>query len=1096
MSYVLLRRTILVNNTGVGAPFVATEVWYDDVKRKPFARQFDSQTNDPFELAKDTEVSRYTVRNGLQHLVKYNGNGSVYTEPLRQASTGIGTALKLKLIPESVGATDQNASDACFDLTGQFGLPPYQLEVTGQRGNANGYYKTAVSQLEIYPVRFYNLATGEYFLKVTDATGDFRTQLLTIGVAPYGYPRGTSLADAITAGRLFRRWWLSNELRVELRNYSDSQGTTNFTLPYGTPVDAYLLPGSNGATWRQVYADGIGGVFEAGVYFVDTSTAATSSLELDNIIQFNPDTTAEQNGGALIEVQGGVMPLSFTLTGAGVTQTNATGIFDGLAAGTYSVVVRDALAGKVSASFMLEDRYRLWRYTDYDDYDGTPMRVEFWRRDYAGAADTICLTDQAVVISSDGLAGEFGGQGDLPPLVGTSAEVNVLAEPDLFEPIVLGDDRNCRVDYYHNGLLHFRGYVKPNIFTQPLLGGLQPTTVIATDGLASLKNEDMRGHIGQRLGGHRPVLNTLLHCLSRCQIALPVQIFTNRRDVAMATMDAPELVTTTNRTGYYDAEKDEADNQYSVVNALGQLLGGTLVQRQGTWQLRSAQEAAVDAPGRAYRPAGTPVGDVVALAPSGTILPPGPARWHWLEASQTKQVRPGWKSLIGTTNAGWLENAFWQGEVFNDEYAWLDDYSKLRGTNGWYAPPGKSFPLVLQRVGEKGKDHSTLWPRSTAFSLRDGRFLISPPLPLAAGLEAVPAVLRFTGKLVPADYYLDYDSNAVAMPTTAAKAYLPYEVLIDGHSTGIQLAEFVRVEGSNAKDTVFEVELPPLPSQALGATMQVYSWHAPDTNLFRDAAGYSPFVSYKKGDVVRDYYAQGQNLFVARRDQATYPSNQPPAVFLPPAEWAPVEATDRARGNLLITSVGIQLRPQGATWEAEDNFRADGPGGTVRPTEPLKVYHPDVPIDAGLFAGNLYAFGKGVGNTDGVMTTSWARAIDLDAAPLLQANVFDGLALRANNARLLTGVIRHKSILPPYLLDSVDAPTDVPGRRFFVGSTTWRTRAAETEVSLIEIGPSNALVVQWPSGARIVHQAYLHPSGVYLPYLRAARGGRIRARHP
>jgi hypothetical protein len=1091
MAYILLRRTIIRNPTGSSA-FTETCDFFDTVARKPYSTKTGTQQNNPFELTKGDEVYRYEYRPGKTRLVLYDGNGSVYTQNITLPSTGVGTALALKLIPASVGATDQDASDACFDLTGQFGVAPYQLEVTGQGGNATGYYQTATSQLEIYPVRFYNLKTGQYFLKVTDATGDFRTQLVDIGVTFYGYPRGTALADSLD-GRLYRKWWLANELRTELRNYSSSQGTTSFTLPYGTLVDAYLLPGSNGTVWRQVYADGGIGAFGAGVYLVDTSTASTSTLELENLILFNPDTTAEQNGGAIVEVQAGIGPLQFTLSGGAVPIINTTGRFDRLPKGDYQVLVTDALGTKLTVLFTLTDRYRFWKYESYFDLDGTPHRVELWRRDFSGLPSRVQGAGQPVIHKSDGLQSALGGQGDLPSAVNTSVELNFLAEIDLFEEVVLGDDRNCRCDYYYNGKLYFRGYVKPNIYTAPLLDGLQPVSIIATDGLADLKTTDMLGHRGQRLSGHRPVLHTLLHCLSRCQISLPVQIYTNRRDSAMATLDAPEEVATTNRTGYYDEEKGEPADQRTVVDALAQLLGGTLVQREGMWQIRSALEASLNAPGRAYLPAGTPLGDVTAVAPTNTILSPGKNRWHWLDSAQTKQVRPGWKSLKGEADAGWLKNALPAGNVFSDVNAWLSDFSQLQSVNGWHPPVGVSFPLVLLRVGEKGKDHSTLWPRSFGLSVRDDRYLTSPALPLASGLEAVPAFLTFTGKLAPTEYYVDYDNKPLPSPTTAAVATLPYEVVIDGHSSGVKLAEFKLVPSTSGADQTVEIPLEALPSGAQTAVLRVYSWQAPATNLFTSASAYSPFVDYKKGDVARDDYNQGKNLFVARRDQAASPGGKPPAQLQPPEEWARIEPVDAATGQLLVTSVGVQLRPQNATWDGEDNFRADGPGGTVRPTEPLKSYHTDVPLSAGLFSGNLFAFGRGVGLLDGTQTTSWARSIDKAASPLFEANVLDSLALRANNAWLIPGTIRHDHCAPPLLLDSVDSPNDAPSKRFLVGASTWDTQAARCEVSLLEIGASGALDL--PDGARLTHEAYQYAPGKYAFRVRGVHGGGRRRIH-
>jgi hypothetical protein len=560
----------------------------------------------------------------------------------------------------------------------------------------------------------------------------------------------------------------------------------------------------------------------------------------------------------------------------------------------------------------------------------------------------------------------------------------------------------------------------------------------------------------------------------------------------MATVDAPEELATTNRTGYWDEEKNEPADQRTVVDALTQLLGGTLVQRGGAWEIRSALEAALDAPGRAYQPAGTPVGDVVAYTPTGTILPPGPSRWHWLLANQRKQTRSGWKSLTGSTDAGWLENAFWPGNVFSDPYAWLDDYQRLRGTSGWFADPGVQFPLVLQRVGEKGKDHSTLWPRSGTLNGRDGRWLNSPTLPLAAGLEAVPAVIRFTGKFVPTDYYVDTEGVTLLAPSAAKQATLPYELVIDGHATGLQLATFDLAKGSEAKDTTFEAPLAALPSGALSATLRVYTWLAADTGLLDQATDLANAqgLVFVKDSLVKSDFGTGGNyrLFIAKRDFVAPPLTNTD-------DWFEVVSGNASSGELLITSVAIQLQPQNATWDGEDNFRADGPGGNVRPTEVLKTYHPDVPISAGLFSNNLDAFGKGVGLLDNTMTTSWARAVDKNATPLFEANTLDSLALRANPSRLLMGTIRSKSVAPPLLLDTIDTPfDDTHGRRFLVASATWDTKAATVDVSVIEIGKGADAEFTWPDGARITHRSYPFSPGRYLPYIRVVRGG-IRVRH-
>jgi hypothetical protein len=1084
--YIQLRRTLTLNNTGTGAPFTATVAYFDTVLRKPYYTQLPSQVNDPAELNKDDEVYRYEFKPGRVRGVYYNGNGSVYTKNLSGASV---SSLAVKADTTTPYTEADDSADASVDLTGRLGVPPYQIILTGTLGNASAnYHQTGVSPSENYPVRFFNMPQGEYVAIVRDALNNIAP--LDIKVLPgTGKARGTLLVQQAFAFIYSLNIWRFNNLDVKYYPSFEKLVDKDLLLPYGQYVDGFLLPGSNGKIWRQVYSDGKGGV-----YFVDTDTTPKSQLELDNLIIFNPDTP-NGLGGFIVEVNATAGPPTFTLGG----QTNTTGRFDSLPAGTYPVQVSDAIGAKLTVLVSLACRYALRWVLNFDDLHGTPLRFELWVRDYVGPVETLFGGgSNPVILKSDGLSSDLGGQGDVPPVVGTSCELSLLVKPGTLESVLLSDDRECRCDVYRAGQLEFRGYVQPDVYSEPLLSGLVKIALTATDGLASLKDVDFLGHIGQRLYNHRPILHNLLHCLSRTGIALPLQFFVNRRDATMADDDAPELVATTNRTGYWDESKNEPENQRAVTDALAQALGGTLCQRGGTWQVRSALEALVDAPGRAYLPAGTGDGFPIALAPTATVTPSRVGPLHWLDGSQLKRVRAGWKSLTGQTDAGWLKNAFPSGAVFSDKNAWLPDFSKLRPVAGWHPAPGATFPLIFTRAGDKGSDYSTLWPRSFNGSQADGRYLESPLLPLAAGTEAVPAVLTFSGKLVPTDYYQDAQGNSYVAPITPDKAVLPYEILIDGQSTGQRLAEFKQVASSATKDLTFEAVLPSLPSTAGGAVLRLYSWFATETDLLATSKVFVPsgLGIFQKDDVVRYDFGTGvYRLFVARQDNALgFALLSGPSVYS--AFFYEIPATNAASGQFLLSSVAVQLRPQGATWEAEDNFRADGPAGTVRPTEVLKVYHPDPPLSAGLFGGNLFAFGRGVGLLDGTQPTSWARKIDLKPTPLFEANVHDGLALRTGSSRLVTGALHYAS--PPRLLDTLDLPYDIPGRRFFVASTAWNMRPEEVDVSLTEIGPGADApdpLLALPDGVRVIHKLYEYKPGFFTPVVRMTQDGRVRVRH-
>ncbi|MGI4866568.1 MAG: hypothetical protein ACRYFZ_21775 [Janthinobacterium lividum] len=1073
-----LRRKLFSNPAGSASPFTAQLVYWDSENRTLYRTQVDSLLNDPAEVPKDTIVDRFAVRPGRELVVRYNGKGGAYTTRALGAVTS-DLQVKASLLP--LYTSNAGAADGCVDLTGQYGLPPYQLTLVGISGAAQGYQQTAVSPSELFPQRFYQLREGNYLATVLDQLGNAQSLALTVA-AGGGYARGVGLREVVAdiTSKTSLHWRYHDHDIVTYHYANDNAGVgVLYQLPIGSLVDGYFTSATN---WRRVYSDGLGGV-----YYENLTMGAFSTLALDNLIAFHPDTPAEANGGLVLEMAADHLPLTYQLSDtAGVVATNQTGHFDNLPAAAYTVLITDTLGKQVTVTYELKNRYALrWQHL-YSDVAGVPCRLELWTAAPAGVVEEIKGQPAPVVLKSDGLNSSIGGQGDMGSVVATSAELNLLVTTETFEEIIT-DDRYCRADFYYNGQLHFRGFVQAGTYDAPLLPGLQPIQLTATDGLAALKELNMLGHEGQRLIGHRPWLNTLLHCLSRCDVSLPVRIFTNRRDSNMATTEAPEQVATSNRTGYFDEEKKASLTQRDTIEAVTQALGGTLVQRAGAWEIRNILEAADEAEGRAYLPAGTPMPAVSAPAPTANVLPPTQGPLYWLERSQVMQVRAGWKSLTGQTDLDYLKNAYVAGKVFSDKNAWLDDQSQLRPVNGWRPFPGVVFPLLFGQLGANGTDYTTQWPRSPGGSYSQAaHFLQGPGLPLAAGHEAVPATLQFTGRLVPEAYYLDAAGNQVAAPTNAPTCVLSYEVVVDGLGAGVQQVTFELADSATAKDSVVSVPLPALPSGALGAELRVYSWYAADTGQLDSASLPSSLpVTYPAGTVLKTSFNGGPlRLFVAKLDGALSTSFTD-GTYL--SYFAEITATNAAYGKFYLSEVGVQLTPQNATWEGEDNFRADATGGSIRPTETLDVFHADVPLPAGLYEGNLHAFARAVGLADGTLSTSWRRALDKEAAPLFEGAIYDGLALRDGPSRLLTGTLEHRGAPPVLLLDTLDLPREVPGvaaHRFCVCVTTWNTRLARTEVSLVQNGPS-ALApdpYDFEGKVLIVDSLYAYAPGQYVPY--------------
>ena len=1034
---VLFRRLVTPTPDSPLSPYIALLEYYDDVKRTVYRQQVETQTNNPTELPVDTELARYAVRPGTARVVRYGGEGQIYTQDegvtAGPGGGGVCTLDAPYVVPSPAEASNASALDATFSVTGYLGAPPYTITVRAQNSPTVLLTRTSASTLQ--PAQFTGLGVGRFIVTIADAAGCARTAPLDVFVANTpGSTYGPNLRVTYSYNNgLFRIFWNPRTKMVETEQTPGPLGNPNDPdyddiTPVNSPVDGYM--DADGYTWIAVFSNGQGDVYKT-----YSDTRKPGLLELNNLILFHPDSIDEYNGGVLVECNASDYPLSFQLNdgaGSALGAPNASGRFDGLSADSYEVVVTDAEGRTLSVPFQLRARYgKRWQLT-HDDVRGTPYRAELWQLAYIGPVGTLKGQGGAPVeIRTDGLSGATGGQGDVPAAVGTSCVLNLRAPVGELEDVQLSGPQAFRLDVYYDGALAFRGYVTPDVYTAPLLPGLVEVSLTATDGLADLKDVDFTGHIGQPLTGRWPVFNTLAHCLSRTDMALPVRMLTHRWPLELPTVSAPELRVLTERAGYQDDKGKPLDCR-TVVEALAQLLGGTLVQRGGAWEIRSAMEAAATVAARVYAPAGTSRPAVTVAAPAGTILPPqrlnGPG-WRWGEASQQLSIRAGWKSLAATTDAGYATNALPAGDAFGSDAAWNRSLDALLPTAGWTdnaAEPG--FPLLLVRAGEKNTDLGTRWPR--VVSLTDARYLQSGLLPNSTQLEDVPWALAITARLViptvpgqPAPVITPGDDVAM----------LRAEMVIDGQRPLAPLVFSFKLPGES--DTTLSVPLPPIPAGAKIVRLRLYPWDGPAI---------------------------------------------------------------RTTAELLIKKVAIQLQPQGATWDGKDNFRADGPAGTVRPTEPVNVFHCDVPLKAGLFEGNAYAFRRAVTVAGGALTTNWQRPGDERAAPLLESAAYDGLALRARPSRLLTGPVHYAAgVDPPRVLDAVDAPYDLNGRRFWVGACTWNLRKAIAEVSLVEIG-EGATVGAFdpyeglPAGVRILDGVWFPTGAVIVP----GRGRpRVRATH-
>lgn len=866
-------------------------------------------------------------------------------------------------------------------------------------------------------------------------------------------------------------------------------------------TSAYVLPigaaAAEAGGLGTVYSNGQGGVSAvAGVPNVPR-------LLLANAVYFHPARPADATGGVVVEVDTHAArtpaAVTFELRSAAgaVLATNTTGRFGRLAAGTYTV--RATLGpATLDVPVTLRARYGLkWRLAFQDVRVNKACRLELWARGYSGPVLALTGQGEPVSLETEGFAGG-NTQPDLPAVIGSSATLRLRTAPGALAELLV-DDRAGRADVYYDEQLVFTGYLQPDIYEEAEAGPTVAVELTATDGLAALRDVDFAGHVGQPLRGRWPVLHTLLHCLSRTDLALPLALFTNRRALEMSSDEQPETDLFTNRLAY--AEPGKPLDLRAVLDALAQQQGGTLVQRNGRWELRAALEAAggpvtplvgvpdmaADAPGtvypagtlrtatvagattpqlfrrvvtgpapapptiagdanwrflptvatvagRTYDAAGDHAGTETTPAPAARLTPErvakpdqGPANpLYWAEANQHRQRRAGWRFLTATGDAAYATNAFRQGECFSDPAAWDNSGTALLPTAGWQPGergplPAPAFPLRLVEAGGESEELATSWPGASGPT--DARYLESELAPLADGAEGFPVEI-----------------------SVSAKFYLGRELsLADDVVQLIEARLWVELVGATEGSILL---------RTAGAVLRF-----PVVRNLSDA-----FTTAKARLLLP--VLPGTGAVRVRLHAYTY--------------YSPLRARENeAPTAFLLQSVALQVQPQGARWKAADAYFASGAGGSVRPAG-LDVFHVDAPARAGLFGGVAHAFRRSVTRgPEGNPATQWARADDLQPAPLLASAVLDALALRANPSQVLAGVVHHTR-RPPEILDAIDLPYSAPGRRFAVGARRWQLKTGSTEVSLVEIGEGEYLVLPTlPPRVRLLH---------------GLAGGRVRVR--
>lgn len=239
------------------------------------------------------------------------------------------------------------------------GTQPYSVLWTGP-----GNYQSSVTDIT-------GLDTGYYDLVVTDAMGCTKNH----GMVSISQP------DTLTVS-------ISSSSNLENSCYGDNSGSIYTTADGGTPDYLYYWsgPGEFSSTQKDIINLG-GGDYYLLVYDSQACVASSGKITITeppgikSTATIQPATcyTSSFDGSITLEIEGGVMPLSYLWSIDSVTRD-----ISGLSAGNYSVTITDA--DNCSASFIYEVTSLSLVHAD------------------AGRDTTVCVGEQLVL---NGQGGDF-----------------------------------------------------------------------------------------------------------------------------------------------------------------------------------------------------------------------------------------------------------------------------------------------------------------------------------------------------------------------------------------------------------------------------------------------------------------------------------------------------------------------------------------------------------------------------------------------------------------------------------------------------------------------------------------------------------------
>ncbi|MFO8065949.1 MAG: hypothetical protein R6U11_00060 [Bacteroidales bacterium] len=235
--------------------------------------------------------------------------------------------------------------------------------------------------------------------------------------------------------------------------------------------------------------------------------------------------------------------------------------------------------------------YGLKYYGTFKNYFDETITINIYGRDYSGASEEVLFLEGSECIVS------YPGDDTniYNPIFGSQAKVTMISETDFqFIDLHSSDSRGYRLDVLKAGSLDWRGWVIPDLFSEPYVAPPYPVTITARCGLGELKDREIPETMTKLLTTSDLVIDvdsfvnlyTIIgNGLLGIETDLPLNDCINVHHVLSATTNDSAIYDT-----YIDLKSYEGLTYYEAISDILKTFGARLYQQNGEWWIVRVKE--------------------------------------------------------------------------------------------------------------------------------------------------------------------------------------------------------------------------------------------------------------------------------------------------------------------------------------------------------------------------------------------------------------------------------------------------------------------------------------------------------------------------